>query len=231
MMIRILIALLSVFLFTACGAYYQKKFDEVTLPPNSDQNGKPSTGIAFDVVKKNILEPSCIKCHQNYSFYDSVKQDIDKIVQNVETDRMPKNSSPLSAAQKKLLSDWVADGAQDKVANVDPAKPTEPKPEDMLAPNWASLSRKVFFARCTTCHSPNGEAKFLDLSSRQAVFESYNRMYEGKPLLNFEKPSESYLLDVIQDPDEPMPPKKSKLEPLTQAEIDVLTEWIRLGLP
>lgn len=216
---------------SSCGAYYQKKGQPEPLAGGQDQSLKQGSEIVFEKVKKSIFEPACMKCHQNYSFYDSVKQDLNLIVQNIETDRMPKNSGPLSAEQKKLLAEWVANGAQNIIANDGQQKPVEPVPDDKLMPNWNSLSRKIFFARCTTCHSTDGEAKFLDLSSRQKIFEAYNRKFEGKSLINFEKPAESYLLEVIQDPVEPMPPKKSKFQQLTKAEIETLTEWIRLGLP
>ncbi len=231
MKIKALLLMSSITLLSACGSYFQKKDQGNPSAVNPDQKINPSSGIAFETVKKNIFEPSCIKCHQNYSFYDSVKQDLNSIVQNVETDRMPKNASPLTSEQKKLLAEWVADGAKNTIATDGHPKPVEPVPDDKLMPNWNSLSRKIFFSRCTTCHSPNGEAKFLDLSARQKIFEAYNRKFEGKALLNFEKPTESYLLDVIQDPVEPMPPIKSKLQQLNKAEIEVLTEWIRLGLP
>lgn len=234
MKIMSLVLALALLLLLGCSGNYQNKLPEIISLPNSGQNQKPApvgSVLSFDTIKRSIFEPSCIKCHQNYNFYDSVKQDINSIVQTIETDRMPKNGPALTVEQKKLLADWVASGAPNIVSDGDGNKPTEPVPDETLAPNWNSLSRKIFFARCTTCHSSSGEAKFLDLSSRQKVFESYNKMFEGKPLINFEKPSESYLLEVIQDPDEPMPPKKSNFKQLDKAEVDVLTEWIRLGLP
>ena len=231
MKIKILVLIPSIFLLSSCGSYFQKKDQGNPSIPSPDQKLDQGSGIAFEIVKKNIFEPSCIKCHQNYSFYDSVKQDLNSIVQNIETDRMPKNASPLTGEQKKLLAEWVTDGAKNTVATDDKPKPVEPVPDDKLVPSWTSLSRKIFFARCTTCHSPNGEAKFLDLSTRQKIYEASSRKFEGKVLLNFEKPEESYMLNVIQDPVEPMPPIKSKLQQLSKSEIEVLTEWIRLGLP
>ncbi len=226
-----LIAISLFILLTSCGSYFQKKEQLSPAVDNNQQGAAPSEDIVFETVKKNILEPNCIKCHQNYSFYESVRQNLDSIIQNVETNRMPKNSQPLSDEQKKLLIDWVAGGAKNIISNDNQQKPNEPVLDDKLMPTWPSLSKKIFFARCTTCHSPNGEAKFLDLSSRQKIFESYNRKFEGKALLNFESPAESYLLTVIQDPLEPMPPKSSKFSQLNKTEIEILTEWIRLGLP
>lgn len=220
-------------LSSGCGKYKDSvELTNVPLTSPSKPNAGNVAGIGFAEVKSALLDTSCIKCHQNYTFYDSVKQDLDKIVQAVETDRMPKNSSPLSAEQKKLLTDWVANGAHETVASTQPDQPDAPaKPDEMLRPNWESLSKKVFFARCTVCHSPNGQAKFLDLSTRQKFFESRSEMFEGQQLLNFNNPEGSYLLTVIQDPDEPMPPKSSGFKQLDKKEIETLVEWIRLGLP
>ena len=160
MKIKILLFIVFILGLSACGNYYQKKDQDSPSIPSPDQKANQNAGIAFETVKKTIFEPSCIKCHQNYNFYDSVKQDLNSIVQNIETDRMPKNASPLTGEQKKLLAEWVADGAKNTVATDDKPKPALPIPDDKLMPSWTSLSRKIFFARCTTCHNPNGEAKF-----------------------------------------------------------------------
>jgi uncharacterized membrane protein len=220
-------------LSSGCSKYKDSvEVSKVPLVSPSNPDAGSAAGISFAEVKSAILNTSCIECHQNYTFYDSVKQDLDKIVQAVETDRMPKNSSPLSAEQKKLLAVWVASGAHETVASSQPGEPDMPsKPDEQLLANWASLSKKVFFARCTVCHSPNGQAKFLDLSTRQKIFESRGEMFEGKQLLNFNNPEESYLLKVIQDADEPMPPKSSGFKQLDKNEIEKLVEWIRMGLP
>jgi cytochrome c5 len=218
-------------MLSGCGSYFEKK-DKNSAPSVGQDKTAGQAGIAFDEIKKKILEPSCIECHQNYAFYDSVKADLDKIVQTVETNRMPKNAGPLSDEQKRLIMDWIAGGAQNVLAEAKPSEPQVPAPvDDTLKPNWESLSKKIFFARCTVCHSANGQAKFLDLSSRQKIFEARNKDFEGKPLLNFEQPAMSYLLDVIQDPLEPMPPKSSQLQQLSEPEIEVLMQWIGLGLP
>ena len=50
-------------------------------------------------------------------------------------------------------------------------------------------------------------------------------------MFDFENPEQSYMLEVIQDPLEPMPPLDSGIPQLTEEEIAVLQEWIRLGLP
>ena len=132
MKIKILVLIPSIFLLSSCGSYFQKKDQSNPSISSPDQKLNQGSGIAFETVKKNIFEPSCIKCHQNYSFYDSVKQDLNSIVQNVETDRMPKNASPLMAEQKKLLAEWVADGAKNVITTGDKPRPDEPVPDDKL---------------------------------------------------------------------------------------------------
>lgn len=104
--------------------------------------------------------------------------------------------------------------------------PTELKPE------WKAVAALILLPKCSGCHNPDGSAKFLDLSTRQAIFKDRNRVFaSGRKLADLENPENSYLLEVINDPLEPMPPKSSKIPRLNQDEVQVIGEWIQLGLP
>jgi hypothetical protein len=108
------------------------------------------------------------------------------------------------------------------------------KPEEPLGlePNWKSISELIVFPKCLVCHNPNGEAKFLDLSTRQSFFEKRDELFgEGQKFLDFLDPANSYVIGVITDEFEPMPPEYSGLPRLNEDEVRTLMEWIGLGLP
>lgn len=94
-----------------------------------------------------------------------------------------------------------------------------------LTADWNSLSAGIFVQRCIPCHNPKGQARFLDLSTRE------NIIAESARLFDFENPQASYLIEVIRDPLEPMPPKTSSLKPLEEDEVQILIDWIAQGLP
>ena len=48
---------------------------------------------------------------------------------------------------------------------------------------------------------------------------------------DYNKPEDSLLYEVITDPFEPMPPPRSGLSKLTEAEVKVLADWIKADLP
>jgi len=209
------------FIFTSCGNYTETKgVLEDTFSRNLN------TPIDFKTINEAIIQPHCLSCHQQYATYAGVKNEASNILNAVTSNRMPKNASPLSAAKKELLAAWVAAGAPQGGSTTTP-----PPANDKLEATWVSLSSKVFYPKCLVCHNPQGQAKFLDLSTRQAFFEQRNRDFGGETLLNFEHPDESYLITVITDPDEPMPPVWSNLELLKTEEIEVIIEWIEKGLP
>lgn len=133
--------------------------------------------------------------------------------------RMPKNAAPLNDNLKGLLNTWVTSGAPRGGQNTSPVG-------TKLVATWESLSRKVFFPKCVQCHNPNGQASFLDLSTRQKFFDQRDDL-----LNNFEDVETSYLIEVVTDPDEPMPPSDSNIERLNKEEINTLIEWIKKGLP
>ena len=71
-----------------------------------------------------------------------------------------------------------------------------------------------------------GKQSFLDLSTRQKFFDRRHDL-----LNNFEDVENSYLIEVITDPDEPMPPPYSNIERLNEEEVKTLIDWIKKGLP
>lgn len=219
----ILISLLIALNLASCGNYEESKgFIESAVI------GLDTTkAISFADVKAEIFSAKCTSCHIQYEQYSGVVRDLAAIRSAVDSNRMPKNSAPLSGAQKALLFAWMDAGAPDTVDGGN----TDPTLGDELAPTWASLSQNIFYPKCTACHNPNGQASFLDLSTRQAWFEARDRDFGGITLLDFENPGDSYVVEVINDPYEPMPPVWSNIPVLSGEEKDAIIEWIRRGLP
>lgn len=219
----LLIVPLSSITIMGCGTYVEQKAQLQKQAPNR------TTLVDFQIVQKEIFSAHCVRCHGQYQTYAGVRRELESIQLAINGDRMPKRSGPLSGDLKKLLQDWVGKGAPEFAGQV--SEPIQPIP---LAANWESIYTNIITPRCLVCHNPRGEAKFLDLSSRQIIFDQRNRVFnpdDEKKLLDFDRPEESYILEVIQDEFEPMPPLDSNLEQLTASEVEVLTEWIGLGLP
>lgn len=209
-------------IISGCGNY-----DKGSSSFSSGFREFSGAAITFEEVKTKILEPHCLRCHIQYNQYDSVKIESKQILDAVLGNRMPKNAAPLSPDLKGILAQWVTSGAP-------LGGDTAPPPVDQeLKPNWESLSRRVIAPKCMVCHNPNGQASFLDLSTRQAIFENRDRDYFGQKLIDFEQPEESYLVSIVQDEFEPMPPPPpvSNLERLTDREVEALIQWIKKGLP
>lgn len=215
--------LLAIFfcLMSACG-YVSGRSD------SRESDGPVALGevLDFESVQSTIFAPRCVSCHSQYADYASVRREIDAIRSAVSSGRMPKAGGPLSAAQRELLESWIAGGARER-ADV-PNAPTETPPSE---PVWGSVSQRIFVPKCQVCHNPQGQAKFLDLSSRQAIEAARDRDFGGSKLLDVANPDQSYLLAVVEDPDEPMPPSWSNIPRLDRNEVGVLKEWIRRGLP
>jgi hypothetical protein len=137
---------------------------------------------------------------------------------------MPKRGPELSEKLKTILREWISAGA--------PSGDDTAPSDDVYGPNWKTVSQKIFIPKCLVCHNPEGQAKFLDLSSRQVIFNARNTSFEDdRKLINIEEPDKSYLVDVIVDEDEPMPPKWSNISTLSSEDVILIKEWISLGLP
>lgn len=218
---KIFTLLMLMALLQSCGNYTSgSPIKERPLVTGAD-------ALNFATVKNAILTPNCINCHQQYANYESVKRELSAIKASIDSGRMPKFAPALRSDLKGLLDKWIAEGAPNTTS-------AGPSPVNVLEPTWKSVSENILFAKCTVCHNPSGQAQFLDLSQREAVFFARNNTYStGQKLIDFESPDESYLLAVVQDDVSPMPPPppQSNYGRLGQAEISVLREWIRLGLP
>lgn len=221
---KLLLLISALLSFSACGNYLKQKGASETVA--SSEVEKLSGD--FRSVRASVFAPRCISCHRQYENYDGVWRELAAIRTAVATDRMPKTGGPLSETQKNILAAWIDKGA--------PNDAGEPGgvPDPALEPNWISLSSQVIIPKCVVCHNPNGRAKFLDLTSRQVIFAQRDKTFNGSPkLIDFDQPEKSYMIQLVTDPIDPMPPPPpfSNIPPLTAEQVSVLTEWIALGLP
>lgn len=203
-------------LLVSCGNYFERKDGSATSSDFQLQLGRT---ITFEEVRTRVLEPAgCVSCHGQYKDYNSITKELEAIEQVILTDRMPP-SDPLDNEQKGIILAWISSGAPAGEIVQAPVK------EEGLVPTYESINRNIIGPKCVACHSPQGQVPFLDLSTRLAIFQQRNY------LLNFDMPESSYIIEVITDPFEPMPPPESSFEAVTEEEVKVLTEWIRLGMP
>ncbi len=215
--------LLLLLFLTSCGLNLETKH-EIPKAPSESLSART---LDYATLQARIFTPRCIQCHQQLNSYAGVKREIRAIEDTVGKNRMPKFGPELPRELKTLLSQWIVAGTPE----LEGAPPATESPE-VLEPNWKSISANVVYPKCLACHNPSGEAKFLDLSSLAAVRANQNRVFAGgKRLIDVANPEQSYFLEVILDPNEPMPPKWSNIAPLDQATVRILTEWIALDLP
>lgn len=211
-------ALFIFFMLTSCGNFFKDKPDDISASADASIAGQ----VEFSEVRTKIFVRYCIECHVQYGAYKFVKQEVTAIQSSVSSNRMPKNAPPLSSELKALLSQWINDGAIDSSQGA-------PVPDlevgDLLLPTWDSLQAKIFIPKCVVCHSPNGQAKWIDLTNRKAMTVTLLKH------INFNNPEASNLMIRLRDPEEPMPPYSSNIPVLTREEADVVVDWINRGLP
>lgn len=207
---------------SSCGDYLKQKNSEI----GDGLSTKRGLISDFAVIKISILSQRCISCHAQYNTYGGVIREVAAIRSAVAINRMPKNGGPLTDRQKVELFDWIDRGAPEFVGD----SPKPPLPIS-IEPNWKSISENVLFPKCLVCHNPGGQAKFLDLSSRQTIFDSRNRIFvDGSKLFDIDFPENSYFLKILYD-EEPMPPVWSNIPKISHEEFIALKAWILMGLP
>ncbi len=204
--------------------------DPYSESPRRDRSGpkeKESQQIGFDEVRTRIFEPHCVRCHAHYESYDGVTRDLAGISTAIASGRMPKGAGRLDEESRSLLTAWIEGGAQKDAKDPAPPKP----PVQNLEPRWESLAASVFAPKCMSCHNPNGQARFLDLTSRFAIFAARDKRVGAMKLIDFDSPAESALLIVLRDEEEPMPPAESGMPRLSNVEIGTIETWIATGMP
>ena len=176
------------------------------------------TNLDFQSVQTQVLQNKCVQCHARYENYAAVVAEFDDILDSVVTGRMPKDASELTRSEIGILNSWAANGFP-YMAGAEPPEQIE------MEPYWESISQRVFQPHCTACHSPDGEVPWLDFTNYESVIAKKDELF------NIADPRNSYMIEVILDPEEPMPPLESNVRSLSQEQLRVLLDWIGQDLP
>ncbi|MFN4260763.1 MAG: DUF1553 domain-containing protein [Gemmataceae bacterium] len=89
---------------------------------------------------------------------------------------------------------------------------------------FATQVQPILQAHCLSCHGGEERVKGgLNLSSRAGLLEGG----DGGPVVTLDKPHASRLLQAVRYQDLKMPPRGK----LPQAQLDILTRWVEMGVP
>jgi hypothetical protein len=209
-----------------------------------DTRGNGSDALAafsaptYSEVYATVLGPRCLKCHDqsddlDVQSIDSIRASLPGMLAQVRSRQMPppRKSPQLTESQISLLIRWLEAGAP--VAGPEAPQPQpeseperEPEPEQgpPLLPTYASLRENILVPKCLRCHSPGGRSEDAPLGSLEELL--------SLGIVNKEHPERSTLVRALRgEGTDLMPPPRSRLEPLSEGEIAVIIEWIRLGTP
>ena len=208
------ISLLTFALLQGCKSEHDPVIEIQDPVKEALQKNRP---IYFSAVKDYLFSAHCLKCHSQYADYNAVKLELEAVADSINSNRMPRGYQ-LSEDLKQLFNKWYTAGAPfDKEV----AQPEEP----IYLANWEGVKNFIFTPHCISCHNPNGQVKFVNLSTYQDIIAQKDDLFD------LENPLNSYVISLILDDDEPMPPKDSKVKRLNQTQIALLKKWIALGLP
>ncbi len=215
----------------------------------------PIDGLSFLTIREKVLKPyNCTACHSQYNDYGPTFKDRGAIISLVSSDQMPfpkprQNKDDVvkvSDADKKLLLDWVGQGAPEKAGqSAGPLKP------ETLKPTFISLRNNVFGPKCVLCHNSFGNRGFGKSFGTFRNLRKWMAEHAADPekenLFVFnaaEGESQGLFLDsMLRDPNDPfeiftpMPFNSNKddvqatIPRVTDEEIAVIKEWIKLELP
>lgn len=241
--LKIKILCLAGLLISSCGNYSDQKNQETPETPVT--GAEELAAKDFNSVRDAVFE-RCIACHaEKFSNYQTVFADLADISSRITSNNMPKSGPPLSDHQKRVLARWMANGAPEfqepdrqplpppnRPPSNPPAKPPLNPPPMTLEPTWQSIQANIITQKkCSLCHNPTGEANFLDLTTYAAALAMKNIDIGNGILIDIADAENSQLILRLQDEEDPMPPKEAGVSRLTKNEVDVLIQWIRLGLP
>lgn len=123
----------------------------------------------FAGVLAEVIQPKCVGCHSNLTEFKNVQASAQSILEQVESGKMPKNSS-LSSTEKQSLVEWlISAGAV--------SKPSTP-PAEL---SWNTISSQVITPHCIGCHKEFGSYEVVkaQTSSIHQEVESGNMPMGG----------------------------------------------------
>lgn len=185
--------------------------------------------LDYKVVHTSLIQPKCLACHGagsglvNLDTFEKVKNNIARIQAAVQAGRMPPNN-PLGENEKVLLTTWIDAGTPESVATNATACNSNGGsdgggviPIPVLAPNYESISKMILEPRCLACHDAGSS---LD-------FSTYTAIISHTDLFTSPAGEDGDFVEAVASG--MMPPKK--LPKLSPEEVDVIRQWVILGMP
>jgi mono/diheme cytochrome c family protein len=229
---KVLAALFTTSLLLGCtythvkGAVDQGTFNAADCGP-----------VDFATINAKVFNKSCVGCHKVgnaekgilLDSYENIVSNLTSAVRQVSINKMPQGR-PLNEDQKELLMAWVDQGAprntdapsvQSCVQTVAPVQPpTPPVTAEGLEPNYNSIFKNVLSVKCSGCH---GIDDFKN--KNKTLFNTYENLLKSPQWFVPANEESKFAKDVING-DMPL-----FGDLLTDEEIAVVVEWIKLGLP
>lgn len=190
----------------------------------------------FETIKSLVLATRCNTCHDRHlargvdlTTYTGVKASLGKVDEQLRRRAMPVGR-PLPRAEEELVLKWIEGGAPEVISDETRKKcdqTNQPPPVVLkpLAPNYESIKDKILEGKCLSCHQPGKSGELYD-------FSSYAGVQFSSDLFDVSMPEASpFIKAVVKEGRGSMPPPRSGIARVTPEEVQVLMEWIRLGLP
>lgn len=189
--------------------------------------------VSFEVVKSLSLR-TCLDCHtegsRSMNTPEKVLAQKDKILNSIYNNSMPPRAGgyqPLTACEKQVLETWLEDQnnnrpSTQKVKDLalcgDAEAPKAQAPTDFanLEVTFENLKTKILTPKCLSCHTTETAKKTL-LETTADLEKFLGESAETSLLYNITVPGSAKRF---------MPPKRSGIQALTEAEVKFLKKWI-----
>ena len=221
--------LLCLFILISCGGPTKPVFsDKRILLPIISEELKGS--ISYHEVNTKVFANKCLGCHDSGSqiqldSYEKAYPYLQKIKKAVLLNKsMPqKPISQLDKKQLELVTAWIEAGGPNAPLNGS-GVPDEPGP--VLKQTFDSIKAFVLDRKCISCHSAGGSVARIPLVTKDDLLNSsLDIVVPGNP-------DDSGLSIVLEEGARKfMPPKKSGFTPVSEAEKEVIRQWILAGAP
>lgn len=172
--------------------------------------------VTFEVLKSNVLDTRCIRCHDDFASAEGFMGDIEpgdadhSLAYNyVKRGKMPKNSTHLTDNNVEAFKVYIN--------SLPPA--TYPP----IQPTWTSINANLIQRSCIQCHTSDGSAKSVPFDTYQQIVTGVVTEHDGS-----QKSLLSVIVPKMQNPNKPMPPRQSTLPPSAEL-IRAVQAWINDG--
>lgn len=210
---RLLVLASLLIFFASCNYTIEKKKDNGFVTGSINMEA-----LSYGDVREHVFNPKCVSCHGNsggisLADYESIKSNIDLIVETIDNGTMPKlPTPPLSDEQKKILKQWIKLGM-----------PEGAFIPEVLEPKFASIKKLIFGPKCISCHSVGGKAEKIPLETADDLINSPREL-----VIPGNAEESGLYLSVFRDDDKRMPPPEVANK-LSDKEISIIVEWIQKG--